>query len=81
MENLTVVARKERLSKLSAIRLERFHLRYAVDRCTGKFGKPPQVSTFMLSFEPVQVDTVQHQESKSIWYFDAEGANIEFGFS
>jgi hypothetical protein len=35
----------------------------------------------MLSFEPVQVDTVQHQESKSIWYFDAEGANIEFGLS
>jgi hypothetical protein len=28
MENLTVVARKERLLKLSAIRLERFHLRY-----------------------------------------------------
>jgi len=49
MENLTVVARKERLSKLSAIRLERFHLRYAAYRPKGSFEKTSEVGVSRLS--------------------------------
>jgi len=49
MENLTVVARKERLSKLSAIRLERFHLRYASYRPKGSLKKTSEVGVSSLS--------------------------------
>jgi hypothetical protein len=49
MENLTVVARKERLSKLSAIRLERFHLRYAAYRPKGSFEKTSEIGVSRLS--------------------------------